>query len=43
MKEVGQERQRVLLNMEPASDPTQVKVLGGNWVSCDVLDWVKLV
>jgi hypothetical protein len=46
MKEVGQEKQGVLVNMEPMIDPTQAKVLyddewEATWVSCEVLDWVN--
>jgi hypothetical protein len=46
MKEVGQERQGVLVNMEPIIDPTQAKVLyddewEATWVPCDVLDWAN--
>lgn len=46
MKEVGQERQGVLLNMEPIIDSTQAKVLYDDeweaaWVSCDELDWAN--
>jgi hypothetical protein len=46
MKEVGQEKQGVLVNMEPMIDPTQAKVLyddewEATWVPCDVLDWAN--
>jgi len=46
MSEVGQEKRGVLLNMEPANDPAQAKVLyddewEATWVSCDVLDWLN--
>ena len=46
MSEVGRERKGVLLNMEPANDPTQAKVLyddewEATWVACDVLDWAN--
>ncbi len=46
MKEVGQEKQGVLVNMEPIIDPTRAKVLYDDeweaaWVECDVLDWAN--
>jgi hypothetical protein len=46
MKEVGRENQGVLLNMEPANDPTQAKVLYDDewettWVACDELGWLN--
>jgi hypothetical protein len=46
MSEVGQEKRGVLLNMEPANDPTRAKVLyddewEATWVECDVLDWAN--
>ncbi len=44
MKEVGQERQGVLLNMEPANDPTQVKVsyttMSGRRLGSRVTCWI---
>jgi hypothetical protein len=42
-KEVGRERQGVLLNMEPANDPTQAKVLYDDEgrQPGDVLDWLN--
>jgi hypothetical protein len=46
VRDTGREKQGVLLNMEPANDPTQVKVLYDDewettWVACDELDWVN--
>ena len=46
VRETGREKQGVLLNMEPANDPMQVKVLYDDewettWVPCEVLDWAN--
>jgi len=46
LQDTGHEKQGVLLNVEPANDPTQVKVLyddewEATWVSCDELDWAN--